>query len=491
LSVSFDSINLLGIDKWSKSILLLFDFVYAYDLYDYLKDEKILSNKRVSIYKKVIDLLEYVKSLDIVFGNLYYDSVLVDNEENVYLLNLEYCGILNKSENFLYFPYFKDKEKTFILPPEVSTMNFHKNSDTWLINFLIFFILTEYSPLDFLDKLDDFEHIVSNVSYELAWPPKISKLFLKNTLKYQNFSKFFNDYFHKQKYSSILYQTYITGYYYPDKRPSLKEIRKALDEELNINYQKPEYNEDLDKQGLDNKIPYNQIYQDETEKTKNLGIEKSSDSFDLNSYTEKLPISFRGYVDKIFNMLKNENLYNQKMDIYLKNIISMNYTDFIISLFIDTKDIYLIALFIIFINDESWELFTERLEKISIVSKINANKFIKTKIVNEIYNFKKHIKNKKANFDIFDDSKKIFSHLLKFLDQELIYYQYSNVRKVHNFLTFFFSLLSLSLPFILFFYFKFSIINIALFYLIFFVFSLFFSFLLTKLFVKPIKIYRY
>ncbi|MCS6956137.1 MAG: protein kinase, partial [Candidatus Calescibacterium sp.] len=249
LSISVDFKNYFNFKTTDKAILLLFNFLDGKDLFNFLKDELPLSQKRINIYKKLINILIAVNLVGIIHGDLYPDNFLVDKNEDVYILDLEGAGILIDRKEWEWKPLVIGKESLFPLPPEVKFKNeFTIYSDVWTGVYLLFFILTGIKPLDFMLRNDHkyLQSIIPSINKSKnSWPPELPVNSIREQRKYADFHSFYSSLFKKKKLSEILINTYVKGYLDYTCRPKFEEIKEAIDYELNITHYQTAWDQEI------------------------------------------------------------------------------------------------------------------------------------------------------------------------------------------------------------------------------------------------------
>ena len=455
LATAVDVKNYFNFKTVDKAILLLFNLVKGQDLFDYLKDEFPLSEKRIDVYKKLIDILTAMNSVGIVHSDLYPDNFIVDNNQDVYVLDLEGAGIWNNQWEWM--PLTTGKESLFILPPEIKFDNrFTIYSDIWTGLYLIFFVLTGFKPFDFLHRSDHkyFQNVVFSVDdSEITWPPVIPNELIIDSKRYEEFRNLYSFLFSKGEFSKVLFNTYINGYLNPDLRPSFKKIKEVINYELNLesNFystsQKidlinsiPQINPTLPKTDLSNLKDSKIITQDLKD---NQIITEQKSLEDQDTLFPQLPNPIADYLFKMIKDLKEYNFYTKETDIIMEKLIQSNQIDILTNIYKEKKDIYLIALFLKFTENEKWESFINNLHSLSRMLGINRYKIINQKVLPLIENY---IKRKT---DILQIHKDIFNQINTLLLEEI---NLQNKKKESSYVYFlvFVCVISFILPFVFF-----------------------------------------
>ncbi|MCS7243279.1 MAG: protein kinase [Candidatus Calescibacterium sp.] len=494
LSISVDFKNYFNFRTTDKAILLLFNFLDGEDLFNFLKDELPLSQKRINVYRKLIDILIAVNSVGIIHGDLYPDNFLVDKNEDVYILDLEGAGILIDRKEWEWKPLVIGKESLFPLPPEVKFKNeFTIYSDVWTGVYLLFFILTGIKPLDFMLRNDHkyLQSIIPSINKSKnSWPPELPVNSIREQRKYADFHSFYSSLFKKKKLSEILINTYIKGYLDYTYRPKFEEIKEAIDYELNIQHYQTLLDQRIlnpvienvpDKHVLSNtdlsiieekdllqKMEGQKKEQDQkSEKTEKVEqnkidlseLDKSDDKkYRFQNYINNLPVSTREYLNNIISSLKNEKLYGEEIEKAIEELIKMKHTEIIVNTFIKTKDIHLVALFLKFIYAGYWQNLLDSLYALSNVSNLGVYRIIEQKVLPII------VKTRRKSENILDNYKEIFEHIYSSINKEISFYSSKKAEIVSNYLLVTFCFLSFIVPFVMFYFFKMSYVSMILIY---------------------------
>ncbi|MCX7758739.1 MAG: protein kinase [bacterium] len=491
LSISVDFKNYFNFKTTDKAILLLFNFLDGKDLFNFLKDELPLSQKRINIYKKLINILIAVNLVGIIHGDLYPDNFLVDKNEDVYILDLEGAGILIDRKEWEWKPLVIGKESLFPLPPEVKFKNeFTIYSDVWTGVYLLFFILTGIKPLDFMLRNDHkyLQSIIPSINKSKnSWPPELPVNSIREQRKYADFHSFYSSLFKKKKLSEILINTYVKGYLDYTCRPKFEEIKEAIDYELNITHYQTAWDQEIlnpitenivdkdvlstiEEKGLLKKTeqqmkeegqePENleEIEQNKTDLPEFDKLDQEKDLYTLQNYINNLPVSTREYLNNIISSLKNEKLYGEEIEKAIEELIKMKHTEIIVNTFIKTKDIHLVALFLKFIYAGYWQNLLDSLYALSNVSNLGVYRIIEQKVLPII------VKTRRKSENILDNYKEIFEHIYSSINKEISFYSSKKAEIVSNYLLVTFCFLSFIVPFVMFYFFKMSYVSMILIY---------------------------
>ncbi|MEN3014599.1 MAG: lipopolysaccharide kinase InaA family protein [bacterium] len=474
LSISVDLKNYFNFKTTDKALILLFNLLDGKDIFDYLKNEPPLSPKRRHIYQKTIKILTAINNVGIIHGDLYPDNFIVSKNDEVYILDLEGAGILLNRREWEWKPLVIGKEGIFPLPPEVKySGEFTVSSDIWTGLYLVFFILTGIKPLDFLVRNDHkyLETIVSSIDKEVnSWPPALPDSLIKNVQRYQDFSTFYNSIFKKGKLCQILVRTYIKGYTDYSVRPSFEEIKQAIDQEIEdiqdvqeiIIEIKPVKTKPSDlksntaevKSSTSEAKPKTAEVEPKTLESKTLEsrpktaeLKPKSTSYSISPELEQkissLPISTRGYVFKIINSLKAENIIDQISEKAFEKVIEHRQAESLVNTFIITKDIFLAAVLLKFAESEYYENFLKDLQTLSNIQSRSAMEVIQTVLYPIVLKYKN--KNKKIN-DVHED---IFSEFHLITAEAISTQKQKEIAKFSNTILYFFSFICFCIPFIL------------------------------------------
>ncbi|MFN4220505.1 MAG: hypothetical protein ACK4GJ_06285, partial [bacterium] len=473
---TIDLKNYLEIDFADKSLVLLYRKPSLSNLSDYLGNEDPLSDKRKTVYKNLIRIVSELDKLGIKLLDLYPDNFLVDEKGNVYISDLIKAGIINENNEWKYKPLIIDtvnRKNTFPLPPEINASEFMHNSNIWLAVYLIYFVLTGGSPFDFLSgkKILDNILLYSDTSQE-RWPPVIPLSAISNINKYNSFSKKYNSIFKKGYFSKILINTYVRGYKNPHIRPTLQEINKAVLHEIGellpneMNTQNevstksefiPEFVEEKFSHQESPKQEFQQKEFSEKEfSERNISENNVQEDID-ESKLSNLPFSVREYIKKIVSNLKKINAYNLEMKKSIESLIDMGKIYFVTDIFAKNRDIHLVGLILKFVTSGYWNTFILNLQKLSEISSSNLHKIILKKVVPVVNKYKK------MNINPLEYEKEIFLELNSLIYKEIASYKKKSFEKRFNIFLLFVVVLSLSIPWILFYIFKWNYLAIIIF----------------------------
>ncbi len=433
LATAVDVKNYFNFKTVDKAILLLFNIVKGQDLFDYLKDEFPLSEKRIDVYKKLIDILNAMNSVGIVHSDLYPDNFIVDNNQDVYVLDLECAGIWNNQWEWI--PLTTGKESLFILPPEIKFDNrFTIYSDIWTGLYLIFFVLTGFKPFDFLHRSDHkyFQNVVFSVdSSQIVWPPVIPDDLIIDSKKYEEFRNLYSFLFNKGEFSKILFNTYINGYLNPSSRPSFEKIKEVINYELNLKSNFYIASQKINLMDLSNKqIP--------TQK------ENLEDKDAIKNIFSQLPISTRDYLFKIIKDLKENDFYSEEVAKAIEKLVQMKQTDVIVNIYRETKNIYLIVILLKFIENGQWQSFINNLYSLSDISGISGYKIVNQRILPLVNKYKK------KKIDILQAHRDIFNEINLFIFREINFYRKKKIYSFYVQFLVFVCIISFILPFVFF-----------------------------------------
>ncbi|MFN3478572.1 MAG: hypothetical protein ACK4ZM_04335 [bacterium] len=179
-----------------------------------------------------------------------------------------------------------------------------------------------------------------------------------------------------------------------------------------------------------------------------------------------LPFSVREYIKKIVSNLKKINAYNLEMKKSIESLIDMGKIYFVTDIFAKNRDIYLVGLILKFVASGYWNNFILNLQKLSEISSSNLHKIISKKIVPVVNKYKK------MNINPLEYDKEIFLELNSLIYKEIASYKKKSFEKRFNIFLLFVVVLSLSIPWVLFYIFKWNYLTIIVFYPVMFVFFL-------------------
>ncbi|MFN3995279.1 MAG: hypothetical protein ACK4GR_01965, partial [bacterium] len=184
------------------------------------------------------------------------------------------------------------------------------------------------------------------------------------------------------------------------------------------------------------------------------------------SKLSNLPFSVREYIKKIVSNLKKINAYNLEMKKSIESLIDMGKIYFVTDIFAKNRDIHLVGLILKFVTSGYWNTFILNLQKLSEISSSNLHKIILKKVVPVVNKYKK------MNINPLEYEKEIFLELNSLIYKEIASYKKKSFEKRFNIFLLFVVVLSLSIPWILFYIFKWKYLAIIVFYPVILVFFL-------------------